>query len=81
MALEDAAVLASLLKAGLDTGTFERFEQQRKSRTTEVQARSRKLGKIYHAQGVAAAARNAALRLAGARLTARQTSWLYEWSP
>ena len=81
MALEDAVTLSGLLMAGFDAGTFGRFEQQRKSRTAEVQERSRKLGKIYHAQGVIAAARNAALRLAGARLTARQTSWLYEWSP
>ena len=81
MALEDAATLSGLLKSGYDAGTFGRFEKLRKPRTTKVQDRSRKLGQIYHAQGLAATARNAALRLAGARLTARQTGWLYEWAP
>ena len=81
MALEDAATLSSVVADRYSENSFMHFEQSRKARTAQVQASSRRLGRIYHAAGIMAVARNAVLKLAGSRLVSRQTSWLYDWKP
>lgn len=71
MALEDAWALGRLLAqapagAGLDwPSLLQRWAQARWSRNAWVQARSRRNGTIFHAQGPLRWARNLALRLGG----------------
>ncbi len=81
MALEDAAVLSELLLDGLDPGSFTCFEQMRRRRTAGVQAQSRRVGHVYHAEGPLAVIRNTAMRLGGSSLALRQLTWLYDWTP
>uniref|UniRef100_UPI0018E29E69 FAD-dependent monooxygenase n=1 Tax=Macromonas nakdongensis TaxID=1843082 RepID=UPI0018E29E69 len=74
MALEDAWALGRLLAqapagAGLDwPSLLQRWAQARWSRNAWVQARSRRNGTIFHAQGPLRWARNLALRLGGERV-------------
>lgn len=81
MALEDAVTLAECLheKAGATDAAFDAYQQLRMPRTARVMAASRRNGSVYHLSGLAALARNAALRtLSGARVMARY-DWLYGW--
>lgn len=83
LALEDAIVLARLLAANAADirSAVTTFEALRKARTTAVAAAARSNGRIYHLGGIAAAARNSALRLAPpGRLMARY-DWIYRWRP
>ncbi len=81
MALEDAASLPRLLNTNTDAEAFRDFETQRKPRTAKLQARSRQTAGIYHATGLKAQARNAALRVGGGGLLLRRLAWLYDWNP
>jgi salicylate hydroxylase len=54
---------------------FARYAQARWRRNAHVQTRARRNGEIFHAAGPMRAARNTALRLAGARLL--DAPWLY----
>jgi 2-polyprenyl-6-methoxyphenol hydroxylase-like FAD-dependent oxidoreductase len=82
MALEDAAVLArEIARNASDRDAFRSFERQRKPRTSLIQMQSRRQGRIYHARGVAALARNALLRLAGSDLALKRARWIYDWKP
>ena len=69
MAIEDAQALAEAwrLKAPL-AERWQHYARQRWVRNAQVQARARRNGAIFHAGGWLARARNASLRLAGARL-------------
>lgn len=81
MALEDAVVLARELNAAaVPEAAFAKVENLRRTRTSAVQQQSRRMGRIYHASGPMALARNMALRLGGSAMLMRQTSWLYEWT-
>ena len=77
MAIEDAAALGTCLaQAGGDiAAAWQRYAQQRWQRNARVQTRSVRNGAIFHASGPMRWARDAALRLLGARLM--DQPWLY----
>jgi salicylate hydroxylase len=78
MAIEDALALAEALGEGGADGlpvALARYAQARWRRNAHVQTRARRNGEIFHAVGPMRAARNTALRLAGARLL--DAPWLY----
>lgn len=81
MALEDACVLAHELRGKAPAGAFAAFAAARMARTALIRNQSRAQGQIYHAGGLRALARNAALKLAGSHVLARQTDWIYRWQP
>lgn len=81
MALEDACVLAQMIDgSGSMENAFAGYAAARKPRTARVQQQSRHLGKLYHAKGLAALARNAVLRLMGPEAATRRNRWIYEWT-
>jgi len=80
MSIEDAAELGRVLKDLRSPGTdlpsaLSVYAQQRWQRVAQVQARSRRNGKIFHAVGPIRRARDLALRFAGSRLM--DLPWLY----
>lgn len=76
MAIEDAQALAEAWQLdGSLAGRWQHYAAQRWARNARVQARARRNGVIFHAQGWLARARNASLRVAGARLM--DVPWLY----
>jgi salicylate hydroxylase len=79
MAIEDARELERVLAMDpkvADVATaLRRYALNRWQRVAQVQARSRRNGTIFHATGALRAARNAAMRAAGARLL--DQPWLY----
>jgi salicylate hydroxylase len=82
MALEDAEVLARCLVQAPARGVpvaLADYAAQRWRRNAQVQARARRNGQLFHAQGVARAARNAGLRLLGPSLM--DLPWLYAGGP
>ncbi len=81
MAIEDAAVLAKCLAdaPGEVPGALQRYEALRRPRVERVQQTARQLGDIYQLHGVAALARDFAMKtMGGARLRSRQ-DWIYDW--
>lgn len=82
MALEDAVVLArETAKAQPMADAFSAYERSRKPRTTRVQEQSRRMGRIYHAGGALAVARNLTLGLASPDFALKRLEWLYRWTP
>ncbi len=83
LAIEDAAVLADALqKYGMDTaGAFQLYERRRRPRALHVARASLQNGRIYHLSGVAARARNLALRTLPPELLMARYDWLYGWRP
>nr|WP_255520192.1 FAD-dependent monooxygenase [Ramlibacter aurantiacus] len=80
MALEDAHVLGRLLATQLPVEqAFARYAQARWARCARVQRRSLRNGVIFHAAGPLRLARDASLRLLGARLM--DLPWLYGEAP
>jgi salicylate hydroxylase len=89
MAIEDAAVLARVLAHGglfsdasssadpatLVPDVLRRYARQRWQRNARVQATAIRNGKIFHASGLLALARNAAMKLRGEGLM--DQPWLY----
>lgn len=80
MALEDAAELARMLAMARDAdlpvdSALRRYALHRWERCAQVQARSRRNAVIFHASGPLRLARDAAMRIAGARLL--DNPWLY----
>lgn len=91
MAIEDAAVLARVLQDGglfanssdalgtdpaiLVPGLLRQYAQQRWQRNAKVQATAIRNGKIFHASGLMAFGRNAAMRIRGEGLM--DQPWLY----
>ncbi|HEY8358225.1 MAG TPA: FAD-dependent monooxygenase [Ramlibacter sp.] len=80
MAIEDARELQRVLAIAddrvVDVPTaFRRYALNRWQRVARVQARSRRNGTIFHAQGPLRAARNLGLRMLGGRLM--DQPWLY----
>jgi salicylate hydroxylase len=83
MALEDAVVLAALLKdveCSEIPGRLAAYEHERRPRTTRVMEASARNGHAYHLDGVWRQARNAVLRGSPPRLLMRQYDWLYGWT-
>ncbi len=79
MAIEDAFELQQCLALpGLTASQqLQRWAQARWARNARVQARSRRNGRIFHAQGLARWGRDAAMRLLGERLL--DQPWLYRY--
>lgn len=80
MAIEDARELQRVLAIAddrvVDVPTaFRRYALNRWQRSARVQARARRNGTIFHADGALRAARNLGLRMLGARLL--DQPWLY----
>ena len=87
MAIEDAAVLARCLGAAADEGAdgaaaaLTRYTGLRRARVARVHDLAQRNGRIYHLGGVAALARDLAIRAMGPqRMLARQ-DWIYDWRP
>ncbi len=81
MAIEDAAALALALQAtrhdaALLPAAVQQFAHARWARNARVQARSQRNGEVFHMQGPMGWARDASLRLAGAKLL--DVPWLYK---
>ncbi len=82
MAMEDAAVLAAVLKGCGDDEIPARlaaFERIRHPRTTRVMEASIRNGRAYHLDGGMRLARNAVLSATPPHLFMRQYDWLYGW--
>ncbi|EGI77878.1 FAD-dependent monooxygenase [Hylemonella gracilis] len=82
MAIEDADQLGRLVGQARELGNLidtpvllQRYALNRWQRNAQVQTRAARNGRIYHLSGPAAWARDAGLRLLGARLM--DQSWLY----
>jgi salicylate hydroxylase len=81
MAIEDAAVLAAKLTGTRDVpGALADYAIARKTRVGKVAAAARRAGNAYHWNGPLAFARDAALRLAGAKLILDRNDWIYGWT-
>lgn len=81
LALEDAVVLADVLASGEHDapGALLQYQRQRQPRAERVAAASSRNGRIYHLTGVAAHARNAAMRLLPADRLIATYDWIYGW--
>jgi salicylate hydroxylase len=87
MAIEDAAVLAQCLGEAANenaegvAAALARYTRLRRARVARVQETAQLNGRIYHLRGVAALARDLAIRAMGPqRMLARQ-EWIYSWQP
>jgi 2-polyprenyl-6-methoxyphenol hydroxylase-like FAD-dependent oxidoreductase len=83
MAIEDAYVLAEHLGRTPDRPEkgLRRYERQRLRRTARVQRAARWNSRVYHFSGLAALARNSALRSRGGESLLQRYDWLYGWRP
>lgn len=77
-AIEDAAVLARLVAEG-GADPLGAYQEARLMRVAKLQMNSRRQIRIDHLSGAAAAARNAALRLAPEAALIRGLDWMYGW--
>jgi salicylate hydroxylase len=84
MAIEDAAVLAKCLgesaaeKADIPL-TLQRYARLRRSRVRRVQRAAWQSGRIYHLTGLAAYARDLAIKTMGPRRLLARQNWIYDW--
>jgi salicylate hydroxylase len=82
MAIEDAAVIAWRLARSSDVPTaLLAYQADRRPRTRRVAEAAQRVGDQYHFGSIAGAARDFALRVAGASLVALQSDWIYRWKP
>jgi salicylate hydroxylase len=81
LALEDAVTLAEALAEAGDhvEGALATYEKARRMRTARVMAAARRNGRVYHLSGVAALARNAALRILPPERIIMGYDWIYGW--
>jgi salicylate hydroxylase len=78
MALEDAAELGEIIMSEHKiANAFTRLSQTRNARTIKLNSASLRAGKIYHASGLIAAARNCFLQTASSHLLLQQMAWVY----
>jgi salicylate hydroxylase len=79
LAIEDAQALAALLvkQEGDPAPAFQAFERQRLSRIHRVQQEARRNGRLYHAGGPTALARNWVMRGLGPERMSERYAWLY----
>jgi 2-polyprenyl-6-methoxyphenol hydroxylase-like FAD-dependent oxidoreductase len=79
-ALEDAVVLSRYLADAEDVpAALRAYEAERAPRTARLQRAAQKTGAIYRWRGPLGLARNAALRLAGARQIAAHSDWIWRY--
>ena len=82
LALEDAATLAGYVAAGADVrAALAAFHAQRAARARQVQAASRRQGRIYRLPPPLSWTRNAVLALAPGPWLMAGFDWLYGWQP
>lgn len=82
MAIEDAAVLATILSQTADRQeAFRRFQTSRQARVCRVWHEARANGERYHWSGVIAKARNLALHALGGQRLQQRYQWIYGWRP
>lgn len=82
MSLEDAVVLArETAKDQSLESAFAAYEQQRKARTSRIQEQSRKMSRIYHANGALAFFRNLTLNFGSPSMALNRVDWIYRWTP
>jgi salicylate hydroxylase len=82
LAIEDAATLASLLgPASQPSRAFALYEGQRLDRARKVQRAARRNGRIYHAGGLVAFARDQVMRRLGPEGMTARYAWLYGFRP
>jgi salicylate hydroxylase len=82
MAIEDAAVLADCLHGANDiAAALGTYETQRKARVVRVAEASAEAGRHYHDGGMAAFARDIALKFGSERLILGRNDWIYRWQP
>lgn len=81
LALEDAMVLAEEIarSPGDIAGAFARYDRRRRRRADAVVAAAASNGRIYHLDGVMAAARNRALSLVPPSRLMSRWDWVYGW--
>jgi salicylate hydroxylase len=80
MAIEDAEVLAHWLGTIAHVPTaLGAYRADRRPRTARAAVAADRVGSLYHLGGLAAAARDAALRVAGDRLILARNDWIYRW--
>jgi salicylate hydroxylase len=81
MSLEDAVVLArALARQPSLEAAFAAYEAERKPRTTRIQDQSRKMGRIYHANGALAFFRNLTLNFSSPSMALNRVDWIYRWT-
>lgn len=82
MSLEDAVVLAREVAKdqGLEAA-FAAYEAQRRPRTARIQDQSRKMSRIYHANGALAFFRNLTLNFSSPSMALNRVDWIYRWTP
>lgn len=84
LAIEDAAVLASVLAGpeGRDpVGTLRLYARLRRRRARRVQRQARRNGSLYHAGALVSFARDQVIAALGPRRMAERYAWLYGWAP
>jgi hypothetical protein len=59
---------------------FAAYEAERKPRTTRIQDQSRKMGRIYHANGALAFFRNLTLNFSSPSMALNRVDWIYRWT-
>jgi len=83
MAIEDAAVVASLLGKHIDDPehALRAYEDVRRRRTARAQKASAKQATIYGKTGPEALIRNLVMKTLGGERLRRRYDWLYSWQP
>ena len=82
MAIEDAAVLASVLTNAPDIpSALTRYEAERRPRVERVMQTARDNDRIYHYSGIAAAVRDQGIRLLSPERLIARYDWIYGWKP
>ncbi len=80
LAIEDAAALSKALARGEALAdALGAYELERLARARRVQSQASRNGRIYHAGGLIAFARNRVMRHLGAERLAARYEWLYGW--
>jgi salicylate hydroxylase len=83
MAIEDAAVVASMLGKYIDdpVDALRAYEGARRHRTARAQQASAKQAKIYGKTGPEALIRNMVMKVIGGERLRTRYDWLYNWRP
>jgi salicylate hydroxylase len=83
MGIEDAVVAAQCLARKPDdpAAALRAYCAVRRGRTWKVQRLAARNGGLYHMGGIAAALRNATMRLMGGTHLLHHYDWLYDWRP
>jgi salicylate hydroxylase len=83
MAIEDAAVVASMLSKHIDDPehALRAYEDVRRRRTARAQKASAKQATIYGKTGPEALIRNLVMKTLGGERLRRRYDWLYSWQP